>query len=195
MSDDAEFMHAVTREGIFSRLEPLIVDGNTILDLGSASGASGRLLRKRFRRAHVVALDLNHTQVLQARRRKSWFGKSSFVQGDANRLPFADGSFDVIVANQLLPRIPEPRVLFAEVARVLRRDGLFIFATHGPGVQDLGDSLIRAGLRDPVLDVDRLAGPDSPAELELVYGHCWGAGPVNDPAIAHIDANRIPLRR
>lgn len=195
MRDDTDFVDAITRQGIVSRLEPLIVDVNTILDLGSASGAAGRLVRKRFRRAHVVALDLSHTQLVKARNRKAWFGRSSFVQGNAKALPFASGSFDVVVANQLLPQIPEPRGLFAEVARVLRKGGLFIFATLGPGVQALGDGLMRAGLRDPVLDVDRLAGPDSSDELELVYGHCWGAGPAQDPGITHIDANRIPLRR
>ncbi len=32
-------------------------------------------------------------------------------------------------------------------------------------------------------------------ELELVYGHCWGAGPKNDPGNYQIDANQIPMRR
>jgi malonyl-CoA O-methyltransferase len=32
-------------------------------------------------------------------------------------------------------------------------------------------------------------------DLELVYGHCWGAGPKNDPANYRIDANQIPVRR
>lgn len=195
MFDDADFVPAITREGIATRLEPLIVDCSTILDLGSATGASGRLLRKRFRRAHVVALDLSHAMLLQARNRKSWLARSSFVQGDAERLPFASESFDVIVANQLLPCIPEPESLFTEVARVLRKGGLFVFATLGPGMRSLGDGLMRAGLSDPVLDVDRLAGPDLPAELELVYGHCWGGGPPNDPAVSLVDASRIPLRR
>ena len=95
-----------------------------------------------------------------------------------------------------LPKVDIPSSrLKTEIARILRQGGLFIFATLGPGVQNLGDGLIRAGLRDPVLDVDRLAVPDSSDELEFVYGHCWGAGPANAPAVTHIDANRIPLRR
>jgi hypothetical protein len=32
-------------------------------------------------------------------------------------------------------------------------------------------------------------------DLELVYGHCWGSGPKNDPGNFKIDANRIPIRR
>lgn len=227
----ANFVPEITRDGIVSRLEPLVVDARSILDLGSATGATGRVLRKRFRGAHVVALDLDHVMLVQARKKRPFLGRASFVRADAERLPFADGQFDVVVANQLLPWISEPAVLFGEIARVLRKGGLFTFATLGPGspafarmadMHIVGDGLVRAGLRDPVLDVDRLTvryedaeklGDDlarlvpgaapvnatatrgKSLELELVYGHCWGAGPANDPAVTRIDANRIPLRR
>jgi malonyl-CoA O-methyltransferase len=171
--DDADFVHAVTRDGLLSRLEPLVIEGGRLLDLGSATGSSGRRLRKRFRRAHVVSLDLSYAMLQRARGQKSWLAKSSFVQADARRLPFAPGSFDLVVANQLLPWVPDPQPLFAEVARVLRKGGVFAFATLGPdslqelaraGLQvnpfadmhDIGDGLVRAGLSDPVLDVDRL---------------------------------------
>ena len=161
----ADFVPEITRDGIVSRLEPLVVEANAILDLGSATGATGRRLRKRFRRAHVVALDLDHAMLVQARKQRPWFGHASFVRADAARLPFADGQFDVVVANQLLPFIADPAALYAEIARVLRRGGLFAFATLGPGspafahmadMHIVGDGLVRAGLRDPVLDVDRL---------------------------------------
>jgi malonyl-CoA O-methyltransferase len=102
------------------------------------------------------------------------------VQADARRLPFADRSIDVVFANMLLPWIDDPLPLFVEVARVLRKGGLFSFATLGPDslsilrrawetaapgsqhvnrfsdMHDVGDSLVSAGLVDPVLDVDRL---------------------------------------
>ena len=94
--------------------------------------------------------------------------------------PFADGTFDLVVANQLLPWIPDTGPVFREVARVLRKGGVFAFATLGPDslrelaaalasvdqaahvnrfedMHNIGDGLVRAGLADPVLDVDRLA--------------------------------------
>ena len=177
--ESADFVHAVTRDGLLERLEPLLVEARTILDLGSATGATGRQLRKRFRRAHVVSLDYSHAMLQTARRRKSLLSKSSYVRADAEYLPFADGAFDLVVANQLLPWIPEPARLFSEVARVLRQGGVFAFATLGPDslreladawsgvdaaahvnrfadMHDVGDGLVRAGLADPVLDVDRL---------------------------------------
>ena len=93
---------------------------------------------------------------------------------------FADASVDVVFANMLLPWIDDPAAAFAEIARVLRQDGLLAFATLGPDsllelrdawrtadagahvkqfadMHDIGDALVRAGLRDPVLDVDRLS--------------------------------------
>lgn len=261
--DSTDFVHEVTRDGLVARLEPLLLAPATVLDLGSATCATGRLLRQRFKRAHIVSLDLSLAMLVEGRKRKSWFSRSSFVQADAHRLPFADASFDIVVANQLLPWAPEPQLMFEEVARVLRNGGVFAFATLGPDsfreigrawasvdsgvhvnrfadMHDIGDGLVQSGLRDPVLDVDRLevsygdtsklfadltragarnaiasrarglsgrgkfaamtaALADSQGkitlDLELVYGHCWGAGPKNDPGNYRIDANQIPMRR
>ena len=178
--DDADFVHAVTREGLLARLEPLILEARSILDLGSATGATGRLLRKRFRRAHVVSLDASHRMAARALAGTGWLSRGSAVQADACRLPFAEGVFDLVVANQLLPWLPDPGAAFAEIARVLRPGGVFTFATLGPDsllelrrawadiddgahvhafadMHDIGDGLVRAGLADPVLDVDRLS--------------------------------------
>ena len=188
-----------------------------------------------------------------------------FAQADAAALPLATGSVDVIFANLLLPWVSDLDRVFAEVARVLRKEGVFAFATLGPDslqeirrawqqvdadahvtpfpdMHNLGDGLVQAGLRDPVLDVDRLsvsyrdsrsllvdltaagarnallerrktltgrgrfarmraaldAAGDSGSlvlDLELVFGHCWGAGPKNDLANFRIDASHIPVRR
>jgi len=261
--DSADFVHEVTREGLVTRLEPLLLEPSKILDLGSATGATGRLLRKRFKRTHIVSLDLSQAMLARGKKQQSWFSRASFVKGDAHRLPFADGVFDMIVANQLLPWVPEPRPVFEEVARVLVPGGVFAFATLGPDslqeigrawasvdsgvhvnrfadMHDIGDGLVGAGLRDPVLDVDHLSvnyesanrlfadlthagarnaladrsrglagrgrfaamtaaladrGGKITLDLELVYGHCWGAGPKNDPGNYQINADRIPRRR
>ncbi len=263
--DSADFVHAVTREGLCARLEPMLLKPATVLDLGSATGSMGRALRKRFRRAHIVSLDLSGAMLREARRNKSWLSRASFVHADAEQLPFVEASFDLVVANQLLPWTPDPQRLFEEVSRVLKKGGVFAFAGLGPDslreisrawasvdsgthvnrfadMHDIGDGLVRAGLADPVLDVDRLhvsyenpgklfadlthagarntladrtrgltgktrframaaalergdSGTGIVLDLELVYGHCWGAGPKNDPTAWRIDASQIPLRR
>jgi len=260
--DKADFVHAATRHALLCRLEPLLVDARTVVDLGAATGAANRSLQKRFKGAHVISIDLAHSMLARARSKKSWLSKSSFAQADARALPLANESVDVIFSNLLLPWIDDPGPAFVEVARVLRKGGVFAFATLGPDslqeirrawrqvddsihvnrfpdMHDLGDGLVNAGLRDPVLDVDRLSvsytscarlfadltavgarnslrqrargltgrerfaamiqvlnDADGIAlDLELVYGHCWGAGPRNDPGNFRISANQIPIRR
>ena len=229
--DSADFVHAVTRDGLLARLEPMTVDAATILDLGSATGASAQRLRRRFRRAAVIAVDISLPMLERSARRRSWFARRAAVQADVRRLPFADRSVDLVFSNLLLPWMDRREAVFAEVARVLRAEGLFLFSTLGPDslaglrrepfadMHDVGDELVRAGLRDPVLDVDRLTinyrdrqsldrdleaiGAGSCLEgragsldvgLELVYGHCWGAGQASGSGEFRIAAEGIGRR-
>lgn len=114
-----------------------------------------------------------------ARARHGAGARFAVAAGDAERMPAAAGSVDLILANLLLPWCRPDRV-FAEVARVLAPNGLLLFATLGPDtlaevrrawaavddrihvhalfeMHDLGDLLVAAGLEEPVVDVDRLA--------------------------------------
>ena len=263
--DDADFVHAATREGLLARLQPLVVDASTVMDLGSATCGASQALSKRFRRAHVISVDLAHAMLRQGYKKRAWFSRSSFVQATAAALPFSEQSVDVVFANLLLPWVDDPNQVFSEIARVLRKGGVFAFATLGPDslleirrawsdvdnhehvnrfldMHDLGDGLVNAGFADPVLDVDRLSisydsveklfadltamggrnslqqrnhslvgkqrfrqmteslrssGSDGKItlDLELVFGHCWGAGPKMDAANYRIDAHTIPRRK
>jgi len=263
--DDADFVHAVTREGLLARLQPLVVEAGTVVDLGSATCSTSQALSKRFGRAHIISVDLAHNMLQRGRKKRTWFSKSSFVQATAAALPFSAQSIDVVFANLLLPWVDDPNQVFSEIARILRKGGVFAFATLGPDslleirrawaqiddsahvnhfldMHDLGDGLVNAGFADPVLDVDRLSisydnteklfadltavggrnalrqrnhalvgkqhfrqmteelqrsGTDGKItlDLELVFGHCWGAGPKMDPTNYRIDASQIPRRR
>jgi SAM-dependent methyltransferase len=51
------------------------------------------------------------------------------VCGDGGRLPFADGTFDLVTANMVVEHLPEPERQFLEIARVLRPGGRFVFHT------------------------------------------------------------------
>jgi malonyl-CoA O-methyltransferase len=177
--DTVDFVHATTRSGLLDRLAPMVIEPRTILDLGAATGTATRALAKSFRRARVVAVDLSRSMLEQTRRKQRWLSRVTTLQADAMALPIADQSVDIVFANQLLPWVDDPARAFSEVARVLTKDGLFLFATLGPDslseirrawavvdsaahvnvfpdMHDIGDAAVRAGLRDPVLDVDRL---------------------------------------
>lgn len=177
--DAADFVHGVTRDGLFDRLEPVVIDAKVVVDLGCATGTATAKLAKRFRGAKIMAVDLSHQMLEQCRAKQRWLSKTSVIQASASAMPFDDQSVDVVFANLLLPWLSDLGDVAAEIARVLRKDGLFVFATLGPDsllelrdawaddaghahvnrfldMHDVGDALVRSGLRDPVLDVDRL---------------------------------------
>jgi malonyl-CoA O-methyltransferase len=246
--DDADFAHRVTREGLLARIRPMTAKATVVVDLGAGTGSAIPLLQKRFRRARVIAVDSSAPMLQALRSKRSLLSKRHAVQADARAMPFADASVDVVFSNLMMPWLDRPDSVFAEVARVLRRDGLFAFSTLGPDsllevrrawqavdggahvirfpdMHDVGDALVRAGLRDPVLDVDRLAvgarnslrqrqpgllgrsrlqrfaetlfaeGTGCSLTLELVYGHCWGGETRRSGGEIAVDARQIPLRR
>ncbi len=175
--DDHDFVHRHTAAGLFDRLDGLVVDSAVVVDLGCATGGATQALRKRFKGATIVGIDSSAQMLTGYRRRGSILSRARAVRADARCLPLADDSVDVVFANLLLPWVTDPAATCREVSRVLRRDGLFAFSTLGPDsfselaaawndaeghvhrfldMHDLGDALVRSGLRDPVLDVDRL---------------------------------------
>jgi ubiquinone/menaquinone biosynthesis C-methylase UbiE len=46
-----------------------------------------------------------------------------FVESEAERLPFADGSFDIVISNGVIDLIPDKDAAFSELSRVLRPGG------------------------------------------------------------------------
>ena len=157
----------------------MVIEARTIVDLGCATGSACKALAKRFRGARVIGVDQSPKMLHLANRKKSWLAKYSFLEASADAIPLADQSVDIVFCNQLLPWVDDAQPIFAEVNRLLRKGGLFIFASlgpdsfsglrrawqasdhgvhvnHFPDMHDLGDAAVRAGLSDPVLDVDRL---------------------------------------
>ena len=128
--DDADFLHALTRDGLIARLQPITVDAGTVVDLGCGTGAAIRPLAKRFRGARIIGVDRSQGMLDRCRKRRLWFTRASFVKADARELPFADHSVDVVYCNLLMPWIDDLAALAREVSRILRKDGLF--STLGP---------------------------------------------------------------
>jgi malonyl-CoA O-methyltransferase len=212
--DSADFALATTRDGLLARLEPISIDARYIIDLGSATGSAGRALERRFKRAHILAVDLSQEMLQKARTKKTWLSKTAFLQADATALPFSDHSIDVVFANQLLPWMPDSAPVFAEISRVLRKDGLFLFATLGPDslrglrhqpfadIHDVGDentaSLVddfcAIGARHCIPDEIEEMGLEPELDLEIIYGHCWGGGQRSAGGEYRVDAGGIGLR-
>jgi len=102
-----------------------------ILDLGCGTGM---LLSPLERRAKlVVGVDMSAEMLRTAKKRA---GRALLILADADHLPFADGSFDMVVSVTLLQNMPDPGKTVRELARVLRSDGKAIITSlkhkHSP---------------------------------------------------------------
>jgi len=127
--------------GLWTRpfLVPLRQAGvQTILELGCGTGHdAGRLAAEGYA---VTAVDLSGEAIARAQAR---FGSlARFAVADmTRRLPFPDGSFDAVMSNVALHMFPGDvtRAVFAQVGRLVRAGGLFVF--H---VNSLADRPLRA---------------------------------------------------
>ena len=96
-----------------------------VLDVATGRGTSALALATRFG-CEVIRLDYSRRNVEAANRDASARGLSKMVTfycGDAERLPFAEGSFDAIVCECALCTFPNKQSAAAEFARVLRLGG------------------------------------------------------------------------
>lgn len=106
------------------------VRGLDILDLGCGDGA---LMADLYRKgANVTGIDPDDAMLAAARRRADTSGLDfRLLPATAEALPFADCSFDRVVAITVLCFIDRPNAAIAEMARVLRPDGQIILGELG----------------------------------------------------------------
>jgi malonyl-CoA O-methyltransferase len=102
-----------------------------VLDLGSGTGYFTPLLRQRFASSQLVSLDLAQGMLAYARQHRP-DSHAAWVCGDAEALPLASDSLDLIFSSLAIQWCERPDRLFAEIARVLRPGGRFVVATLGP---------------------------------------------------------------
>jgi ubiquinone/menaquinone biosynthesis C-methylase UbiE len=98
--------------------------GMRVLDLGTGVGAMAGALARRHPGIELWGLDLRAPQLAQAKQLQP---VATYVQGDAARLPFPDGSFDRVHATWVLEHIPQPGRVLAEVHRILAPGGQCFF--------------------------------------------------------------------
>lgn len=102
-----------------------------VLDLGSGTGYASAALRGRYPQAQLISLDLAEGMLAFSRQRGA-LSRHHHLCADAEQLPLADGSVDLIFSSLAIQWCQRPRQLFAELARVLRPGGRLLVATLGP---------------------------------------------------------------
>jgi ubiquinone/menaquinone biosynthesis C-methylase UbiE len=70
---------------------------------------------------HVTGIDMTDAMLAKARAASAEMGVANveFVEAEAERLPFPDESFDVVISNGVIDLIPDKDAVFAEIFRVL----------------------------------------------------------------------------
>lgn len=185
--DDVAVLQRQTADELLERLSLVKIQPQRVLDLGAGTGRNLSLLQQIYPKADLLAVDIAPAMLSQAKHRylqtqgmKRWLptrNNTSYVAGDAEYLPLADNSVDLVFANLALQWC-DPRMSFAEIQRVLRPEGLLMFTSLGPDtlkelrqawanvddyphvnmfydMHDVGEAMMSAGLFGPVLDTDR----------------------------------------
>ena len=163
---DHDFLRAAMLDGIGERLATVKRTFVDVLDLGCFDAAF------RLPGARVARVDAGF----------GFARAAGGLQADEDRLPFADGSFDLVVSAGVLDQVDDLPGALTLIRRVLRPDGLFLGAFVGAGslpalraawraaeaerpaarlhpqidVRAAGDLLVRAGFALPVADVETL---------------------------------------
>lgn len=119
--------------------------GGTLLDVGCGEGQVARMAAE-LHDMDVVGVDPAMAQVSVARGRG---GGPTYLQGSATEVPIADASVDAVVACLVFEHIEALDPALAEVARILRPGGRFLFLLNHPLLQTPGSGWIDDQVLDP----------------------------------------------
>jgi malonyl-CoA O-methyltransferase len=173
--------HAVLQDEVQQRLQERLDDARLepqrVLDIGSGTARGTAALRKRYPKAQTIALDMAMPMLRAAKKHSGWLRPFSRVCADTETLPFTEASIDLLHSSLCLQWCGNLDAVFDEFRRVLRPKGLVLFSTFGPetlcelrhafaevdatphvsrflDIHQIGDALLAAGFRDPVLERD-----------------------------------------
>jgi len=177
--DGAAALQREIADRMLERLDYIRLRPQRVVDIGAGTGAATRALMVRYPEAAVIALDFALPMLQRTRQESGSVAAPHCLCGDAEHLPLADASVDMIFSNAALQWCNDLPGTFREFQRVLRPGGMLLFSTFGPDtlmelraswaavdggshvspfldMHHIGDAMLEAGLAEPVVDVDRL---------------------------------------
>ena len=129
--ESAAGLQALVVRELLGRLDAFGLKPAVVLDLGAGTGRGTRELKRRYPRATVIALDLAPGMLREAGRHQLLWRRFERVCGDAQRLPLAAASVDLVFSSLMLQWCEPLDAAFGEVRRVLKATG-FMTATRNP---------------------------------------------------------------
>lgn len=191
--DGAAILQQEVCKRLLERLEYIKADPAVILDIGAGTGQGALGLAKQYPTACIVSLDLAENMLKKNREKINPGGvlhkfrslltpqtqRYQFVCADAEQLPFADASIDLIFSNLTIQWCFDLTHLFSEFRRVLKPGGLLMFTTFGTDtlkelrvswaevsnkvhvnefadMHDIGDALYNVQVENPVMDSEKI---------------------------------------
>jgi arsenite methyltransferase len=118
----AESFAGVANPWELGRLSP----GERVLDLGCGAGTDSLVAAQMVGgEGRVTGIDMTPEMLAKARSAAARMGaeNADFVEGEVERLPFPDETFDVVISNGVVDLVPDKDAVFAELHRVLRPGG------------------------------------------------------------------------
>lgn len=144
--------------------------GQRVLDIATGIGEPALTAARRVGvTGHVVATDYSTGMLEIARERAITLGLTNvaFVEVDAERLDFSDGSFDIILCRWGLDSLSDPSTVLGEIRRMLAPNGLFAAAVWDmspqPSIASIAKDFAREMFHSPAADP---ATPSRPALAE-----------------------------
>ena len=161
---------------MLERFKLIKMQPEMILDVGAGTGWGVQGLMKHYSKAQVIALDLSQAMLQCSKKKGGWFRKPALICADAEAIPIANNSVDIIFSSLMLQWCDAEKV-FKEFQRILKPGGLLMFSSFGPDtlkelrhswqqvdekihvndfvdMHDLGDALLQQGFAEPVMDMD-----------------------------------------
>ncbi|MCK0107031.1 malonyl-ACP O-methyltransferase BioC [Marinobacter sp. S0848L] len=125
--DSASRLQKAMGDTLLSRI-PESFRPESVLDLGCGTGWFTRKLTARFPEARVTGADLSPGMLAQAEAATDR-ADVNWLNADAEQLPLADQSVDLVFSNLMVQWSQQPEVVLAECQRVLRPGGLLVMST------------------------------------------------------------------
>ena len=147
-------------------------DADSVLDVGSGTGALAGAIANAFPTAHVTGIDPSSAYVGAARERGS-SNRVRFAAGNAQALEFPSERFDKTLSMLVMNFIPDPAAALREMIRVTRPDGIVAAAVwdYGDGMEMLRVFWDEAVALDPAIDArdERHMPLCRPGQLALLW--------------------------
>jgi len=194
--DAAAVLQQEIASRLLERLEWIKIQPRIIIDLGAGTGQGTLALVKKYPNAKIIALDIAEQMLVFARNKfysqtnkgllnqlrnklTAKLKQVNYLCADAESLPIASQSVDLIFSNLAIQWCENTQLLFNELQRVLSPTGCLLFSTMGTDtltelkqswlainqephvnnfvdIVEIGDAMMQSGLADPVMDSERI---------------------------------------